>query len=94
MRFFLIDRVIQEEGLYVYNMQNLVSKHITNSIAPVRNRGGSLVYNNLTAIHRLSCILIFLMIFSTFYQTGGGNFLCLVVTSRTGLENFGNYFAP
>jgi len=27
MRFFLIDRVIQEEGLYVYNMHNIVEKH-------------------------------------------------------------------
>jgi len=27
MRFFLIERVIQEEGLYVYNMHNIEEKH-------------------------------------------------------------------
>jgi hypothetical protein len=43
MRFFLIDRVIQEEGLYAYNMQNVVGKHLSISIAPVRSQGGSLV---------------------------------------------------
>jgi hypothetical protein len=40
---FLVDRVIQEEGLYVSNMQNVVEKHISISFAPVRSRGGSLV---------------------------------------------------
>jgi hypothetical protein len=38
---FLIGRLIQGEGLYVYNM---VEKHFRISIAPVRNRGGALVY--------------------------------------------------
>jgi hypothetical protein len=38
-----IDRVIQEEGLYVYNMHNIEEKYFLTSIAPVRSRGGSLV---------------------------------------------------
>jgi hypothetical protein len=40
MRIFK-DRVIQEEGLYVYNMQIMVEKHFGISTAPVRSRGGS-----------------------------------------------------
>jgi hypothetical protein len=32
----LVDRVIQEEGLYVYNMHNLGEKHFSISIALVR----------------------------------------------------------
>jgi hypothetical protein len=37
---FLIDKVIQEQGLlYVYNMHNMVEKHFSISIAPVRSRG-------------------------------------------------------
>jgi hypothetical protein len=42
---FLIDRVIQGEGLYVYGMHNIVQKHFSVNIAPVRSRGGSLVCN-------------------------------------------------
>jgi hypothetical protein len=40
MRSFLIDRVIQKEGLNVYNMHNIVEKHFSISNAPVRSRGG------------------------------------------------------
>jgi hypothetical protein len=43
---FFINKVIQEEGLYVCNMHNIVEKHFTISIAPVRSRGGSTVFNN------------------------------------------------
>jgi hypothetical protein len=39
----LIDRMIQEEGLYVYNIYKIVDKHFNISIASVRSRGGSLV---------------------------------------------------
>jgi hypothetical protein len=46
IQFFLIDRVIQEEGLYVFNMQNILEKHFSISIALVRRRGRSLVYYN------------------------------------------------
>jgi hypothetical protein len=46
MRYFYIDIVAQEEGLYVYNMYNMKDKLIIISIAPVRSWGGSLVYNN------------------------------------------------
>jgi hypothetical protein len=41
----LIDIVIQEEGLYVYNMHNIVRKHYSISIAPERSQVGSLVFN-------------------------------------------------
>jgi hypothetical protein len=41
MQFYLIDGVMQEDGLYVYNMNNIEEKNF--SIAPVRSRGGSLV---------------------------------------------------
>jgi hypothetical protein len=37
--------VIQEEGLYAYNMHNILEKHFSISIAPVRNRAGLLVMN-------------------------------------------------
>jgi hypothetical protein len=40
---FLNRRVIQKEGLYVYNMQNIADKHFSIGIAPVRV--GSLVLN-------------------------------------------------
>jgi hypothetical protein len=36
---FLIDRVIQEEGYYVYNMYNIVEKDFSISIAPEQSRG-------------------------------------------------------
>jgi hypothetical protein len=39
----LIDKVILEEGLYVYNMHNIVQKDFSFSIAPVQSRSGSLV---------------------------------------------------
>jgi hypothetical protein len=39
----IYNRVIQEEGLYVYNMHNIVEKDFSMTIAPVRSRGGSLV---------------------------------------------------
>jgi hypothetical protein len=37
--------VIQVGGLYVYNMHNMVEKHLAISIAAMRSRGGSLVNN-------------------------------------------------
>jgi hypothetical protein len=43
MRFILLDRVIEEKGLYVYNMDKTIEKHFCNSIAAVRSRGGLLV---------------------------------------------------
>jgi hypothetical protein len=45
MQFFVLDRVIRKEGLYVYDMHNVVEKYLSIGIAPVRNRGGSLVIN-------------------------------------------------
>jgi hypothetical protein len=47
---FLIDSGIEEEGLYVYYMRNIVEKHIKLSAENVRSRGGSLVYNNFGKI--------------------------------------------
>jgi hypothetical protein len=32
--------------LYEYKMDNIVEKHFSINVAPVRNRGGSLVMNN------------------------------------------------
>jgi hypothetical protein len=52
MRFLLIDRAIQEEGSYVYNMHNIVEKHISISIAIVQSRGGSLVSNKYGSLTR------------------------------------------
>jgi hypothetical protein len=48
----LIDRVIQEEGLYVYNIHNLEVKHFRISIAPVRSLEGvtSYLINHSTLI--------------------------------------------
>jgi hypothetical protein len=40
---FLIDGVIQKEGLYVYNIRNTVEKYL--SIAPVGSYRISLVYD-------------------------------------------------
>jgi hypothetical protein len=40
MWFFLIDREIQEEGLYVYNMHNIVEKHFCISIAAMQSQDG------------------------------------------------------
>jgi hypothetical protein len=51
---FLIDRVIQEEGFYVYNMHNVVDKHFSISIVPVQSRGGSLVISIKSVL--LSCL--------------------------------------
>jgi hypothetical protein len=38
-----MDKVIQEEGLYVYNRHNIVKKHFSISTVAERNWGGSLV---------------------------------------------------
>jgi hypothetical protein len=43
MLFFLIDRMIQEEGLYVYKIHNIVEERFRISITPVRSLGESLV---------------------------------------------------
>jgi hypothetical protein len=40
------NRMIQEEGLYVFNIHNIVNKHFSISIA-VRSRGESLVINKM-----------------------------------------------
>jgi hypothetical protein len=40
MQFLLIDRMIHEVGLYVYNMHNKVERHFSISIAHVRSRAG------------------------------------------------------
>jgi hypothetical protein len=53
MQFLLIDRMIKEERLYVYNMRNIVEKHFSISNAPVRSRGESLVHNNKDRIIQL-----------------------------------------
>jgi hypothetical protein len=37
---FLKDRVIQEEGLYVYNMLNLVEKDLVSALLPCEARAG------------------------------------------------------
>jgi hypothetical protein len=34
MRFFLIARVIKEEGFYVYNLYNIVEEHLSITIEP------------------------------------------------------------
>jgi hypothetical protein len=47
MWVFLIDEVIQEEGLYVYNIHNIVEKQFSINIVPVRSEGGMLVCNKL-----------------------------------------------
>jgi hypothetical protein len=44
---FLIDIVIQEEGVYVYNMHNIAEKHFISSLTPVESRDGSLVHSYL-----------------------------------------------
>jgi hypothetical protein len=33
-----LDRQIQEEGLYVYNVHNIVEKHFSVSVTPVRSQ--------------------------------------------------------
>jgi hypothetical protein len=38
MLVFLLDRVIQEEGEYVYIMHNIVEIHFCFRIAPLRSR--------------------------------------------------------
>jgi hypothetical protein len=40
MQISLIDIVIQEEGLYVYNMHNMEEKHFVISTAPCEARVG------------------------------------------------------
>jgi hypothetical protein len=52
----LIDRGSQEEGLYVYNMYNLVEKHFLISIVPVRSRGESLLRYKKTELESISVI--------------------------------------
>jgi hypothetical protein len=53
---FLIDRVIKEEGLCVYNMFNIVKKHFSISVKLVRSRGGSLVtYKYRPGFARVQC---------------------------------------
>jgi hypothetical protein len=47
--------VIQEEGLCVYNMHNIVEKHFSINIALMRSRGGSLVSNKIVAILYFLC---------------------------------------
>jgi hypothetical protein len=37
--------VNQDEGLYEYNIHNIVEKQLSKSIVPQRSRGESLVYN-------------------------------------------------
>jgi hypothetical protein len=34
LRFSLIDKVIQEEGLYAYHMHNIVEKHFRSALHP------------------------------------------------------------
>jgi hypothetical protein len=58
---FLKDRVTQEEeeSLYVYNMHNMVQKHLIINIELVRSQGGSLVIikEKLRAYHYECCKL-------------------------------------
>jgi hypothetical protein len=53
MRIFLIDRVIQEEGLYIYNMHNIVKKHFRISIVPCK-AWASRQFNNKIDMIKLS----------------------------------------
>jgi hypothetical protein len=55
---FLINRVIKEEDLYVYNMHNKVEKHFSVSIAPVRSRDDSLVYFQIEYFNNGSCVFV------------------------------------
>jgi hypothetical protein len=57
MQFFLTDGMIQEESLYVYNIHNIVENTLASMLmlkckvfAHVRNRGGSLAFNNFKII--------------------------------------------
>jgi hypothetical protein len=54
MQFFLLDRVTKEEGLYVCNVHNIVEKHLSISIAPVRSQGGSQVNYILIQINNFN----------------------------------------
>jgi hypothetical protein len=51
MRFFVKARVIHEEGLYVYNMHNIVEKHFNMSFEPVRSWDGLLVKNKAEVLN-------------------------------------------
>jgi hypothetical protein len=51
MQFLLIDRVIQKEGFYVYNMYNIEEKLFSIGIALERSRGRSLVINKATMLY-------------------------------------------
>jgi hypothetical protein len=44
------DSVIQREGLYVYNIHNIVEKHVSIIIAHVQSRGGSQVSNKYGSV--------------------------------------------
>jgi hypothetical protein len=53
MWFFLIDGVIQKEGLYVYYMHNIEDKHFNIRIASVK-WGGSLVKYEFNKMKKFS----------------------------------------
>jgi hypothetical protein len=42
--------VIKDNGFYAYIIHNIIEKHFSIRIAPVRSRGGSLVFNNVTVV--------------------------------------------
>jgi hypothetical protein len=47
MQFFLTNRVVQEEGLYAYNMRNIAEKHFSISIVLVRSQRYASVLHTL-----------------------------------------------
>jgi hypothetical protein len=47
---YWIDIVIKEKGFYVDNVYNIVDEYFSISIAPVRSRGRSLVFNNTLSL--------------------------------------------
>jgi hypothetical protein len=57
--------VIQEKGLYVYNLYNTVEKHYNFRNAPVRSKNGLLINNffffHVTHIHKKVGIVIFII---------------------------------
>jgi hypothetical protein len=54
MRFFYIDKAIQEEGLYVYNMHNIVEKHLISAFYPCEAWAGRYL---TTVTYSNKCIL-------------------------------------
>jgi hypothetical protein len=52
MRFFLIDRMLQKEALYVCNMHNRVEKHFVSVLHPCE-ASGLRQSNNLKTIEKL-----------------------------------------